>query len=60
MTSIYFNIDKDQYCAKITTTEFAFSLNEAIPTCNKSRFAFSDSIKINIASGRFVTDLESL
>jgi hypothetical protein len=42
MTSIYFNIDKDQYCAKITATEFAFSLNEAIPTCNKSRFAFSD------------------
>lgn len=42
MTSIWSNIDKDQYYAKITATEFAFSLNEAIPTCNKSEFAFSD------------------
>jgi hypothetical protein len=42
MTSLWFNIEKDLYYAKITATEFAFSLNEVILTCNNSRFAFSD------------------
>jgi hypothetical protein len=60
MTSLWFNIEKDQYYAKITATEFAFSLNEAILTRNKSRFAFIDYIKINIDSGSFVTNLEAL